>query len=179
MGEDRNPFWHFSWNLYHADGVADACLALQAREGLDVNLLLFCCWAGWHGRRLSEADLATLVAAAADWQERVVQPLREVRTWLKEQDRVSAESAETLREAVKAQELEAERLEQDLLDATLSLPEGRPDVGAVSENLQTYFTVHGRVPGPDDTAALAMLVLATCPGAGFNLDVVTRLEDAR
>jgi len=179
MTDGGTAFWRFSWDLYHAAGVAEACLALQAREGLDVNLLLFCCWAGHRGHHLSEDELRTLVATARDWQGHVVHPLREVRRWLKGQDQVPAAAAETLREAVKAQELEAERLEQDLLDATLALPEGQPDLGAVSDNLQTYFAVCGRVPGPDDTAALAILVLATCPGAGLNLDVVTRLEGAR
>ena len=76
--DSDNPFWDFSLAVYHRPGVAQACLALQDRRGLDVNLLLFCCWAGSLGRRLEPQDIARLRRAVGDWQERV--PLAETRT---------------------------------------------------------------------------------------------------
>jgi uncharacterized protein (TIGR02444 family) len=37
-----NAFWDFSLKVYAAAGVADECILLQDRFGIDVNLLLFC-----------------------------------------------------------------------------------------------------------------------------------------
>ena len=197
-----NPFWAFSWALYPKRGVADACLTLQEREGLDVNILLFCCWAGACGRRLHVTELRTLVATVADWQARVIAPLRAVRVWLKAESASGAPSGALpdvavpagtlpevadLRAAIKDQELAAERVEQDMLHAALpldmphaALPLGNdtPAADIVADNLQAYFAASGRTPGPDDTAALAMLVLATCPDEAHGLDIVTRLDRA-
>ncbi|HEY9550471.1 MAG TPA: TIGR02444 family protein, partial [Kiloniellaceae bacterium] len=52
VAPEETPFWQFSGAVYARRGVAEACLALQQRHGLDVNLLLFCAWAGSNGRRL-------------------------------------------------------------------------------------------------------------------------------
>ena len=60
--------WDFSLALYARPGAAEACLALQERHGTDVNLLLFCCWAGSRGRGLSGAELAGLIAVVSEWQ---------------------------------------------------------------------------------------------------------------
>jgi len=38
----RNPFWDFSLAVWGREAVKPACLALQARHGIDVNILLFC-----------------------------------------------------------------------------------------------------------------------------------------
>ncbi|MEE8535925.1 MAG: TIGR02444 family protein, partial [Kiloniellales bacterium] len=110
-----NPFWDFSLAVYGRAGVGEACVALQDRHGLDVNLLLLCCWAATRGRGLDATGLSRLVAAVAGWQREVVRPLRGVRRWLKTQSADAAGPAGALRAAVKAQELEAERVEQFLL----------------------------------------------------------------
>lgn len=137
----ENPFWDFSLATYARPGVAEACLALQDRLGLDVNLLLFCLWAGRCGRRLEAAELRRLRAAAQPWHEAVVLPLRGVRRRLKG----SGEPAhEALRQRVKRDELEAERLEQDLLQAALPLAPGAPDPAAARANLLAF--VGGEAP---------------------------------
>ena len=46
MDLPSSRFWDFSLEIYAKPGVAQACLALQDECGADVNLLLFCCWAG-------------------------------------------------------------------------------------------------------------------------------------
>lgn len=48
----ENRFWRFSLAVYAAPGVADECLALQERCGIDVNILLFCAWVGGARRIL-------------------------------------------------------------------------------------------------------------------------------
>ncbi|MEX2629461.1 MAG: TIGR02444 family protein [Tistlia sp.] len=131
----RNPFWAFSLATYGRPGVAEACLALQDRLGLDVNLLLFCLWAGRCGHRLSATELAALATAAGPWQQGVVVPLRGVRRRLKG---AADPAQEALRQRIKRDELEAERLEQELLHRALPLAPGVDDPAAARANLLAF-----------------------------------------
>jgi uncharacterized protein (TIGR02444 family) len=114
----RSPFWDFSLRLYARAGVPDACLALQARHGVDVNLLFCCLWLGLEGERLGRRDLARLAARVRDLHENVVKPLRLARTVLKRfvaaEDKRLRPAFATLRNAVKKSELDAEHLERGL-----------------------------------------------------------------
>jgi len=58
--------WDFSLSLYAMEGVAPACLALQERLGVDVNLF-FCCWQG-RERALSVKSLAPVLDAVRAWR---------------------------------------------------------------------------------------------------------------
>ena len=107
--------WAFSLAIYGQPAVAGACLSLQEARGLDVNLLLHALWCGALGHRITLPERARLDAAAAPWHDNAVRGLRAVRRWLKSQEVLPGPDAEALREAIKAQELEAERLEQELL----------------------------------------------------------------
>ncbi len=146
--ELENPFWAFSLAVYGRPGVAEACLALQDRRGLDVNLLLFCCWAGSGGRRLGARDMDRLEAAVGDWQRTVVAPLRAVRRRLKQPGEGAGGETAGLRQAVKDCEFEAERIEQAMLHAALDgLPDGlgeRADPAAcAAANLTAYLEAAG------------------------------------
>jgi uncharacterized protein (TIGR02444 family) len=137
--DEAEAFWDFSNRLYAAPGIADACIEAQDRHGLDVNLILLCCWLGVADRgRLSAADLAAVVARLAPWRGAVVVPLRGVRRWLKG-SRDAGVAA--LREAVKEAELAAERLAQrHLLDglAAAGAPSG-DGLADAAANLDLYF----------------------------------------
>lgn len=176
MAEVDNPFWRFSWELYHRPGVAEACLALQEAHGVDVNLVLYCCWAGRCGRALTAEDMAAAAGATAAWHRRVVRPLREVRRWLKEQAVVPVDEAADLRSEVKAQELEAERLEQAILHRTLPLGEAAPSPAAAVENLARYLDHRGVEPGISDAAHLAAVLAAAFAATLRPLDAVWLVE---
>lgn len=156
-----NPFWDFSLTVYARPGVAEACLALQERHGLDVNLLLFCCWAGVRGRALTGRELERLVAAARPWQEGVVKPLRAARRWLKTQATAPDQLAGALRRRIKAQELAAERIEQQVMAGCLVPGAGDPSPGAAAANLRRYLGAALIRPRGVDLADLAVL-LAAC-----------------
>lgn len=47
---DDHPFWDYSLRVYCGDGVPAACLDLQDRFEIDVNVMLFCSWIGQSGR---------------------------------------------------------------------------------------------------------------------------------
>lgn len=182
MADGGNPLWEFSWWLYHQPGVGDACLALQDRRGLDVNLLLACVWAGRQGRALSEADIAGLIDAAGDWQRQVVKPLRSTRRWLKHQTAAPPEPAEALRQEVKAQEIEAERLEQAILYSVLG-GQGAPvdaEAPAVAgaDNLRRLLARLNADPDPDDRAHLVHILHAAFGAEMSPLRLLWRLEGA-
>ena len=163
----RNPFWDFSLAVWGREAVAPACLALQTRHGIDVNILLFCGWAGRRGRALDAADLGRLIDAARPWREAAVLPLRALRTWLKTQTVTPAgaptEPAEALRARIKACELEAEAIQQALLVAAIAVPEGKGAPALTAANLSTYLAALGVTPGADDTADLADLLRGCHP----------------
>ena len=138
-------FWNFSLGLYGRPGVAQACIALQDGFGLDVNLLLFCCWHGQANRRLTEDDVRRAMAAAEAWQREVVRPLRTVRRRLKAGVApIAPAESEALRRKVNDLELEGERIAQAALEALPSPAAGRRS--AVAENLTLYVKLVGRDP---------------------------------
>ncbi len=172
----RNPFWDFSLAVWGREAVEPACLALQARHGIDVNILLFCGWAGRRGRALYAADLGSLIEAARPWREAAVLPLSGLRVWLKTQQVAPSATAEALRERIKACELEAEAIEQALLAAAIAVPEGAGGPAVTAENMSRYFRALGIAPAADDTAALAD-VLRGCHPELPPLDAVWLLAD--
>jgi uncharacterized protein (TIGR02444 family) len=147
-GASGSPFWRFSLRFYRMPGVADACIALQDEAGVDVNLLLFLLWNARMDRVLSRADVEGLESRVAEWRDRVVIPLRDVRRQLKSPpDLVDKSAAEALRTRIKHAELEAERLQQEGLFALAeSSPPGRPAVSpeeAARDSVLAYQAMKG------------------------------------
>lgn len=160
MTEAAEAFWSFSLALYAKPGVAPACLALQERHGLDVNLLLFACWAGSRGQTLTPADWARPIEASRDWHGRVVVPLRGLRRWLKGRENMGSGAAGKLRLRIKKQELESERIEQTLLAEALPLPAGMPDAPVTAANLAGYLAAAGVALGDEERDDCAVLLRA-------------------
>ena len=168
-GLPHNPFWDFSLRVYGTAGVAPACLELQDRHGLDVNLLLLCCWLG-HCQKAAptRAEVARLADAVAAWHNDVVRPLRQARRRLKAPGPAIAPAlAEALRQEVKRIELDAEHIEQLALAAALPsanpLPAPRPENAATA--LGFYLDRLGVSPDETDRQNLAVLLRAAFSGA--------------
>ncbi|MDM7946099.1 MAG: TIGR02444 family protein [Oceanibaculum nanhaiense] len=108
-------FWSFSLDFYGRPGVVDTCLELQDRHGLDVNLVLYCCW---RGDILAQGQIQAAIDLTAPWRTEVVQPLRALRRRLKPGFPPFPDAeALALRKRIADAELEAERLQQQALDA--------------------------------------------------------------
>ena len=143
-----SPFWRFSLRLYRMPGVADACIVLQDEAGVDVNLLLFLLWNARMGRVLSRSDVEALESRVAEWRDRVVIPLRDVRRQLKSPPAlIEKGAAEAFRTRIKQVELEAERLQQESLFALAQpAPLGQPALSpeeAARDNVLAYQTMKG------------------------------------
>jgi uncharacterized protein (TIGR02444 family) len=118
-----SPFWRFSLRIYGAEGVPAACLTLQDGSGVDVNVLLFALFAASQGRQLAQADLEAIIAAIEPWRLNAVVPLRSVRRFLKEAPGgFEGQDIPALRQRVKMLELEAERLQQEVLFSSWTMP---------------------------------------------------------
>ena len=115
-------------------------------------------------RRLSGAELESLVTAVRPWQEQAVKPLRAVRRWLKQQQSAPNELAEPLRQRIKEQELAAERIEQQVLADGLTPGAGAPLPGAAAANLRLYLGAALIRPRGVDLADLGVLLAACFEG---------------
>ncbi len=75
--------WEFSLSLYDKPGVPDACLTLQNRHNLDVNLVLFCLWLASDSRCLAKDAMQEVIARCDAWRGKMISPLRALRTEMK------------------------------------------------------------------------------------------------
>ncbi len=114
--------WEFSLSLYDKPGVPDACLTLQNRHNLDVNLVLFCLWLAADSRCLAKDAMQEVIARSDAWRGKMISPLRALRTDMKGwpsdgsvSDFSRRDDFEALRSKVKALELEAEKWQQQML----------------------------------------------------------------
>ena len=170
---EDHPFWDFSLRIYGSDGVPAACIALQERRGIDVNLLLFSAWIGESGRGiLGESDLAAALAATVAWNRDIVCALRVVRNQLKGgMPPIPKERSDALRKMILEIEVKSEHVEQIALAAAVSRP---ADSTATSEQrrddaittVAAYFRRHGFTPDAEDAKQVAIVLSPAFPGLG-------------
>lgn len=161
---EPHPLWTFSLGVYGKPGVAPACLVLQERYRLDINLLLFAAWAGAaHGHVLSDAEWGRAYATVGAWHAEMVRGLRSLRTRLKDgPPPAPGPQTEGLRSLVKKSELDAERIEQDLLYSLGGWPAATADrLQATAANLAHLVDIDGKpvaIAGDQESAQ----ILAAC-----------------
>jgi uncharacterized protein (TIGR02444 family) len=173
----RELFWDYSVALYGRPGVEAACLELQQRHRIDVNLVLLCLWLAERGTALDGEALARLCHAADRWQLEVVRPLRTLRRRLKarladaEPNSVAGDwpgLAASVRERAIALEIDAEHLEQVHLGRVAA---GLPATAAsgpalAGANLRHYWRFDRR----DQKALRTLLEQAFAQAGAADLD---------
>ena len=134
-------FWDFSLEIYRLPGVADRLIALQDDYGVDVNLVLFCCWCGQEGRLPLDATFFDRVDRHfEEWRREVIKVLRGLRREMKDGiSGVSLEISEPLREKVKCLELDAERAMQSALVSLAPSVVGPGNPAYAREALEAYL----------------------------------------
>ncbi|STX40721.1 Uncharacterized conserved protein [Legionella donaldsonii] len=108
-----NPFWQFSLQVYRDEQVKEACLAFQQQEGLNVNLLLLCCWLAYAVEEISQSELVNACHCINDWHEKITQTLRSVRQQLKESS--ADDWVNTFYQQILRDELDSEAYQQHRL----------------------------------------------------------------
>ena len=160
-----HPFWDFSLQVYMTEGVGPACIALQERHQIDVNILMFLLWLAASGRgAASDADLAAIMTAAGPWHREVVRRIRQVRTRMKGGfPPAPGDLAESLRKRIGKIEVDCEHVEQLVLAATVDsqADSARPpgaraaDAGA---SIARYFAAIGAPISAEDRLDIAAVM---------------------
>jgi len=145
-------FWNFAIRTYGSEGIPEACLALQDERGADVNVLLFCCWMGATRGEFETKTLDKVLEFSHVWADRVVRPLRGVRNWMKNEGcpdpDIPVEGCMNLRERIKKVELEAEQMQEIIMESLVeTIPEVSLSVAAQTRsatlNLRRYCEAEG------------------------------------
>lgn len=133
-----DSLWEYANRLYAAPGVSDACLRLQDECDVDVCVLMLLLWLAQQRRAMRDTQVQMILRSSAEWREQVVQPLRGVRRRLKAPPTlIDAADSEALRQAIKAAELRAERLELNALQSLFGesrLCDSATDADAAARN---------------------------------------------
>ena len=169
MTDQRDDFWHFSLTVY--DGAQAACLVLQDKFGLDVNMLLFCCWSAARGKVLSGAKTEEILVITGPWRRNVIEPLRSARRWLKGRagqglkGPIDPTESEDLRRRILELELEGEKVEQALIIDVHSAAPDPIDGAATDASLSAR-----------QRASLNLITYARIIGAGQTMEITSQLE---
>lgn len=152
--------WPFSLKVYRQPGVPPACLLLQDRFGVDVNILLYACWMGGRGRALDAADCRRAIALCALWHGQVIAPARVLRRRLKPYAQADA-GLDPVYQAFKAAELAAEKAQQAML-ADQAADYGQashdaPRASLILGNARAYLDSLGAALDAEGHAALALI----------------------
>ena len=179
-----NLFWEFSIRIYAEPGVADVCLALQERQGADINVVLYCLWIAQQGRgRLTRAQLREILDRVDRWRDDVIVPLRTLRNRLKEGiGSIPMDHSEIVRSTVKRAELDAEHAEQLFLAS--SIPESQnPDTGLeaaamdAAENLAQYLSLLKVKSSEQERAEVSSLLSSVFPTVSVEkIAILSRFE---
>ncbi len=161
-----NALWRFALDFYGREGVAPACLLLQDKAGVDVNILLCTLFAAAdRGIALSADDLADLDAHVAGWRREVVEALRSLRIRLKTgPSPAPCPETDALRTRIKESELQAEQIALAMLWDWLErqakgLDHSAADLPALLRRLLRHFDAAAaeNAAAPEIEAALARL----------------------
>lgn len=147
----------FARDVYAQPDIQALCLRVQDDLDVDVVLLLMCCWYGCYHGTLSEAQFARAADFSGQWRAQLVQPLRHARRWLKPHPAdaagISTADQESLRQRIKALELDAEFMQLRALEALFAEPIAAP-INGESESTAHILANLTRYPGTDRAAGL-------------------------
>ncbi|WP_051574689.1 TIGR02444 family protein [Mycobacterium sp. URHB0044] len=160
-------FVRFALDVHGVDGVSPACILLQDRCGLDVNVLLAAAYVGAaRGSAFTGHELEGARSRTLQWHHEVVRPLRALRRRLVDGPSPAPNPATTtLRERVKAVELDAEMIELDELARFVAGVDASAAPGTADERATAAMHVvvresAGREPGEDEHTAIAVIAAA-------------------
>jgi uncharacterized protein (TIGR02444 family) len=132
------PLRQFALAVHDVDGVPAACVLLQDRFDLDVNVLLLGAFVGVQGKTLAAEDVAAARAVVDAWHNEVVRPLRAVRRRLKSGPAPAPDArTASVRRHVAGSELDAELVELDELGRWADELEAPNGAGSAVEHATT------------------------------------------
>ncbi|MDF1721281.1 MAG: TIGR02444 family protein [Minwuia sp.] len=165
-----NELWDYATRVYGRGRAQEACLAMQDRHGLDVNVLMFCCWVASSGRgRFRDGELEHALQAVDRWHDHVIGNLHQLKLFLKGGVAPAPKTlSDDLRRVVVESELHAEHVEVLMLHTSLTrVGTGTFDrVQQIEDslaNLFRYFTLINVDTDDRDLSALIEILIAAFP----------------
>ena len=155
----------FALAVHQSEGVPAACVLLQDRFDLDVNVLLLAAYVGAvRGQTFTPDSLEAVRAVTDPWQRQVVRPLRAVRRRLKTGPAPAPDPrTDEVRSGVKKAELDAELIELDELGRWVDGLASPPAAGDATNRARAAMdvVVHDHIPGAlSDEESLALAAIA-------------------
>jgi len=176
-----NKFWDFSIKIYQHPDVERACIELQDKHDLDVVMLFYCIWAGVFQGQLEDGIYTKACTFSLSWDDRVVAPLREARRWMKASQDGQTIPGTSLREQIKAVELDAEHFQMNTLEGFYSEAKETPlgadeQLLASSINLARYCADNDVVFDASLLKNLSVLLAVAIEGISIEsvLDVLSQ-----
>ena len=163
MNFPESLFWNYSCQLFQLADVAEVCLQMQNNFDADVNLLLFCCWAGENRRPLNKTEIDSLIQASKPWQS-AIKPLREARKLMKNQIIAMPANLHTHTiNNLSEMELNAEHMAQLDLEKTIEFSEqlANKETSAIdisARNLMLYVEKLDGIQNSDATGYISRLL---------------------
>lgn len=159
--------WRFALAVYGTNGVSQECLQLQERYGADVPVLLCALWMARRGSPLDRDTMARLIEVAGPWHMAVVKPLRAVRQRMKDGPPPAPNTrTDALRDAVKAAELTAERIELATLAEFIAAEFPIGPALEPAAHLSVALSHYADAPIDDDTQTDRLLDAARAAALG-------------
>lgn len=139
--------WNFALAMMKIPRVEPALITLQDRLQLSIGMLLFCCWHGHQGRRLSRPDLLEAIRHLETWERDVLGAMRQIRRTAMSDILFAKSGLASLvyRRRLFAWEQEAYKIGLYELQK-LSLA-GSPGTASAPANIEQYLSIAGIAPG--------------------------------
>jgi uncharacterized protein (TIGR02444 family) len=160
-----DPLNDFALAVYASDGVSSACLTLQDRLDVDVNVVLYAAYLGAaRAEILTTTGLVAALDRVGDWHREVVLPMRSVRRRLKMHpaEAPTATAAAQLRADLQRLEIDAEMVELAELGA-LANAGARPSASGTA--VERAAAAIGTVVGEELDAELRSAIGAIASAA--------------
>jgi len=151
----NSELWCYSTQVYTIVEVEKSCLQLQNEFEADVNILLYCCWAGEKKCLLNNEELSAIQTVTTPWQ-RILKPLRDARQMMKQHVvPIPADQRQQTVTNMSELELNAEHMEQLALESCIDFTAKTPSseqssADCCAQNLFVYLQLLDAVNSTND-----------------------------
>ena len=155
MDYPNSEFWNYSSQIWTLPGTEKVCLELQNKHEINVNILLYCAWAGDKKLCMNDDDLQMLLDTTQPWQT-IIKPLRDSRKMMKQSMlAMPSKMVDQTLKNINEMELNAEHMEQLALEKTLNLSSVSPcssesSVECSLSNFVTYLSSLESISSTED-----------------------------
>ena len=189
MTQHLNQFWDFSVRIWRNSLLSSALLRLQDRNSgmvdVDINILLLSLWAATGNfKELKVQDFKNAIRATQLWRKSVILPMRAARrVATSKQNIVSPSWDQEFKKKIKYFEVEAEKIEQDMLMESFNFFDDRNRTSQskkeiASKNIDNYFNCLGIIHSDMDTKDINIVLELGLREYAF-VDAITKEKSIR